>query len=379
MKKLLWIISVLTFITIVGVFVWWHTNVFISIDQPSPEYIANTSDTEETNRKTPPPATSPQNISLEEKIGQLFIIGHWTGNPVASTTNLISKHHLGGVIIMGNPDKASNTKEWTKFWQDASETPLFISVDQEGGAVTRYKEEGFIQTGQREITDTQTAYEVGYTRGKELANLGINMNFAPVLDSAHNPDSFMYERVFADRSNSATLAASMIDGMKVAGVIGVVKHFPGHDDTSDDSHHTLPVVNIESTELDDFVSPFTEIIKNNPPNVIMPAHVLFPKIDPLPATLSKFFLTDYLRNELGFSGIIITDDMSMDAIDTNWSSAAATVLTIEAGADIVLFAAEPKLVSDAIRAVMEAVKTNTLSEERINESYNRIMSLKKIY
>ena len=364
MKKLLWIICI--FVFTIGITMWWQTN--------------TTTDSVSQNQKndTGIVAEIPTDpIPLEEKIGQLFIIGHWIGTPIASTTELIVKHNLGGIIIMGNAEKTTTTKEWVDTWQDASKTPLIVSVDQEGGVVTRYKQENFTQTSQREITDSKTAYETGYKRGSELKSLGINMNFAPVLDSAKNPDSFMYERVFKNRAESATLAASMVKGMKAAGVTGVVKHFPGHDDTNVDSHFSLPIVDIPKNQLDDFTSPFIEIIKNNTPEAIMTAHVLFPKIDSLPATLSKFFLTDYLRTKLGFTGVIITDDMSMNAIDSNWSSTEASIKTIVAGADIVLFAAEPELVSGAIEAVKQAVKNGGISEKRVDDSYERIMLIKQ--
>ena len=377
MKKVFLVSSVL--IVIIGISAWWFlstpddTNP--STSKTNSNLTVSSNKIEEKIDKTTLP-TPTASVTLEEKIGQQFIIGHWIGTPIASTTELITKHHLGGVIIMGNADSATNTKEWIDVWQEASEIPLIISVDQEGGSVTRYQGDDFIQTGQREITDSDTAYKIGFKRGNELATLGVNMNYSPVLDTANNPDSFMYQRVFANRADSASLASEMIKGMKASGVTGVVKHFPGHDDTSDDSHFTLPVVNIEHSDLDGFVLPFTEIIKNNPPEAIMTAHVLFPKIDPLPATLSKFFLTDYLRNQLGFSGVIITDDMSMDAIDTNWQSDEASVKSIMAGADIVLFAAEPEKVITAIDTVINATKSKAISEERITKSYERIMILK---
>lgn len=321
-----------------------------------------------------PPATV---VSLEEKIGQLFIIGHWVDQPVASTTNLITKHKLGGVILMGQYDNASTTKQWVDIWQKVSSIPLIVSVDQEGGPVTRFKNKNFTLTGQKDIEDTNTAYRVGHARGQELASMGINVNLAPVLDSTDNPDSFMYQRVFKNRTQSATLAGGMLNGMKDAGVIGAVKHFPGHNDTDENSHHTLPTVNIKLSELDDYVSPFAEIIKNNSPSIIMTAHVLFPKIDPAPATLSSFFLTDYLRHQLGFDGVIMTDGMSMKAITSNWKTDTATVKTLIAGTDIVLFAAKPKLVENAIMAVKEAVNNGSLPKERIDASYNRIIKLKE--
>ncbi|MFM2381428.1 MAG: hypothetical protein RLZZ76_195 [Candidatus Parcubacteria bacterium] len=314
-------------------------------------------------------------IPLEEKIGALFMVGHWAHTPVASTTALLEKYHIGGVIIMSAPEDADEVAQWIAQWQKVASGTLLISIDQEGGPVTRLKGPSFTGTSQRKVTTATEAYALGKERGKELAALGINMNFAPVLDTAKNPESFMYTRVFPDVEKSATFANEMIRGMASQGVVGVAKHFPGHDDTADDSHHTLPTVQKTKEELALFTKPFAELIKSGQPKALMTAHVLFPKIDSSPATLSSFFLTDYLRNTLGFSGVVFTDDMSMDAIDTNYGLGPASVRALNAGADIVLFAAEPEKVIEGIRAVTDAISTDVLSEKRISESYERIMLL----
>jgi beta-N-acetylhexosaminidase len=152
--------------------------------------------------------------------------------------------------------------------------------------------------------------------------------------------------------------------MRKAGVIAVPKHFPGHDDTNVDSHVELPSVNINKAELQNFTTPFRTLIKDYPPAAMMTAHVLFPNIDDVPATLSPFFLTDYLRGELGFSGMIITDDMSMDAIDKNWGMAEATSKALEAGADMVLFAAEPEVIESVFSEVQNTVSSSTVAKRQ---------------
>jgi beta-N-acetylhexosaminidase len=322
-----------------------------------------------------PPEPSKPEIQLEEKVGSLFMVGHWAHTPVGSTTDLIRKYNLGGVIIMSAPDDVREILEWTKEWQAVASNTLLISIDQEGGPVTRLKGSQFTQRAQHELTTPAEAYALGKERGKELTKLGITMNFAPVLDSARNPDSFMYSRVFKDRARSATFANEMIRGMESQGVIAVAKHFPGHDDTDEDSHSVLPTVSISKEALDDFTLPFRELIKNGQPKALMTAHVLFPNIDTKPATLSSFFLNEYLRKTLGFNGVIITDDVSMDAIDTNYGLSSATVEALEAGADIILFAAEPEKVTEGIEAVNAAVTTGVLTKERITESYTRTIQL----
>lgn len=305
------------------------------------------------------------------QLGRLIMVGHFAGTPVASTTALIKELHVGGVIIMSAPKDTQEIKEWTAAWQVASDFPLLISIDQEGGPVSRLKDSDFTQTGQQEISTSEAAYQLGLTRGQELASLGINMNFAPVLDRAENKDSFMFSRTFPSTSNAPDLAASMYRGMEDTGVIAVAKHFPGHDDTRDDSHEVLPVVSVKKEELDGFTKNFRDYIVEAKPRALMTAHVQFPEIDSLPATLSYYFLTTYLRNELGFTGMIITDDMSMNAIDENWNTSEATLLSLKAGADMVLFAAEPEKARAALKAIKKAVIENDLYAEDVSEKISR--------
>ena len=167
------------------------------------------------------------------------MIGHWADTPVASTTELIRTYNLGGVIIMSAPDNPQDILSWTTQWNAVSNTPLLIAIDQEGGPVTRLKNADFIQTGQRDIHTIEEAETVGVTRGIELAELGINMNFAPVLDTARNPTSFMYSRTFPEDTDAALLSNALISAMASQNVTAAVKHFPGHDDTNVDSHLSL--------------------------------------------------------------------------------------------------------------------------------------------
>lgn len=322
------------------------------------------------------PSEPEQNVPLDTQVGQVFMIGHWADTPVASTTALIEQYQLGGVIIMSAPEDPNEILSWTKEWNAVSKTPLFIAIDQEGGPVTRIKHSSYIQTGQRNISTEAEAYSAGITRGTELDRLGINMNFAPVLDSAQNPSSFMYSRTFPEGTRPAELAGTMIRAMAEADVIGVAKHFPGHDDTNVDSHNELPVVPIEQNELAAFTKAFSDLITHDSPRALMTAHVQFPRIDPMPATLSEFFLTTYLRNELGYTGIIVTDDISMDAIDTHYTATEASVLALGAGADLILLAAEPASIETIFPYVYSQAETSKVLQEKIFDSYRRNVSLK---
>jgi beta-N-acetylhexosaminidase len=317
------------------------------------------------------------NNPSEVAISELFMIGHWTNSPVASTTELIQTYGFGGVIIMDAPANPLEIKSWVDEWNRASQIPLLIAIDQEGGPVSRLKGDEFIQTSQREIFDVNQAYEVGRARGQELAALGINMNFAPVLDTATEPDSFMFSRTFGNTAITADLAASMIAGMASKNIIAVPKHFPGHADTSDDSHTVLPVVEIDRNKLDSFTTPFRNLLADNPPKAIMTAHVLFPQIDNQPVTLSPFFLTKYLRDTLQYENVIITDDMSMDSIDQDQTSARATVMAFAAGADLVLFAAEPINAINALKAVDNALEADDSLRAKLALSVERVQKLRR--
>jgi beta-N-acetylhexosaminidase len=337
---------------------WWY----MTAESPLPDFQSD---------------TQTQATASDISVGEFFMIGHWTHIPTASTTALIEEYGFGGVIIMDTPENPTVISDWVAEWNAVSEVPLLIAIDQEGGPVTRLRQPGFTQTGQQEITTISQAYDVGVARGTELAKLGITMNFAPVLDTAYDPTSFMYSRTFRDSTNSAALAQAMIAGMQSAGVVAVPKHFPGHDDTSSDSHFELPVVDIAPHELDAFVQPFKELIATQPPKAMMTAHVLFPNIDELPVTLSPFFLQTYLRDTLGYQQVVITDDMIMDAIDLQWNTASATVLSLSAGADIILFAAEPTEAIGAYQAVFDTLKSDVEFAERLLQSQKRIKKLRE--
>jgi len=363
MKKFLIAITVLCF-------VGFSLAIAIPMIEPDPVVLQPTT-------QPAPQATLALEPSIESQLGQLFMIGHWAGTPVASTTALIKKYQLGGVVIMSAPENPQAIAQWVIQWNAVSDTPLFISIDQEGGPVTRLKGEQFIQTSQREIDSAMQAYAVGRKRGQELSQLGINMNFAPVLDTAKNPTSFLYSRTFSDTTKSSQLAAALVAGMRDSSVIGVIKHFPGHDDTSADSHAELPVVNISRDELNSFTQPFANTISQDPPIALMTAHVQFPKIDSLPATLSPFFLTTYLRGELGYTGLIVTDDMSMDAIDSYYNTNEASKLAIEAGANIILLAAEPTAIETVFPFLLTQKTSAPVLRDMIASSYQRIVTAKE--
>lgn len=318
-------------------------------------------------------------LTIEEKIGQLLMVGHWKQNYFQHTKNMLTLYKFGGVIIMDVDDKnVSTVPQWTQAWQETSTIPLLISIDQEGGVVNRLKTDPYTQTSQREIDSVDEAAAVGISRGAELAGLGINTNLAPVIDYSNTPDSFLYDRSFASSSQIGTLADALINGHSVSNVLAIPKHFPGHADTADDSHYVLPIVDITAAQFPEHVAQFSDLLATAEVDALMTAHVLFPKLDDeYPVTLSYEILSRQLRRDLGFEGVIITDDMTMGAITNQWPTNEAAVQAVNAGADIVLFAADPNAAMEAHTYMVAAVQDGELSEERVDESVTRILELKR--
>jgi beta-N-acetylhexosaminidase len=225
--------------------------------------------------------------------------------------------------------------------------------------------------------DPARAETMGRTIGAYLRPWGINVDFAPVADVSSGPE----DRVIGDRSFSsdggtaALMAGAMARGLAAEGVLPVYKHFPGHGDTSGDSHHEYVQSDKTWEEiLNCEMVTFKAAIRAGAP-MIMSAHVALPNVtgDKLPATLSHLMLTDKLRGELGFQGVIITDAMGMKAVSDRYSSGESAVMTLQAGADIVLM---PENLPEAFEAVLSAVENGTLPESRIDESVRRILALR---
>ncbi|MEC9490159.1 MAG: beta-N-acetylhexosaminidase [Halanaerobiales bacterium] len=330
-----------------------------------------------------------KNMSVEQKVGQLFQIGFSTPEVNDQVRDMIENYHIGGVIYFSrNIESPEQTAELSNKLQQLalkSEAgiPLFISADQEGGTVTRLTGAthfpGNMALGA--ANDQKLAAEVAESTAAELKNLGINMNLAPVLDVNNNPDNpVIGVRSFGeDPELVAKLGAAYIKGLQSGGVIATAKHFPGHGDTDTDSHLDLPIIKHQRSRLNRVeLYPFKKAIEAGVDS-IMTAHVYFPAIEKkkgIPATLSKSVLTDLLRKELKFNGLIITDCMEMKAIVETFGTVEGAVKTIEAGSDTVLVSHSYQKQKNAIEAVIEAVKSGRISEKRIDASVKRILKLK---
>ena len=350
-----------------------------------------------TNNGSKPPIIKPvdlvqkkvDSMTIDEKIGQLVIVGFDGYTLDNNISNLFKVHMVGGVILFSknveNSNGLFNLTNSLKTMNLQNKSPLFISVDEEGGRVSRMPNELKKLPSNEYIgrlNNSDLSYNIGKIIGQELKTFGFNMDFAPVLDINSNSNNpVIGNRSFG--SNPAIvnkLGIKTMDGIRDTNIVPVVKHFPGHGDTSVDSHVGLPLVNKTLTDLNDFeLIPFKEAIKNNV-DAIMVAHILLNKIDSAnPASMSKVVITDILRKTLKFQGVVITDDMTMAAILKYNDIGTAAVRSFNAGSDIILICHEYENELKVINSLKAAVQTKVIPEKRLNESVYRILKLKEKY
>jgi beta-N-acetylhexosaminidase len=274
-------------------------------------------------------------LTLQEKIGQMVIVGIEGEQISDSERQLIEENHVGGIILfkrnIQNANQMLSLINELKKTNSSNKIPLFLSIDEEGGKVTRMPDEINklpVSAKVGESSSPNLAFQIGEVLGQELNSFGLNMNFAPVLDINSNPNNpVIGERAFGTAPELVSkLGTQTMKGIQSQNVISVVKHFPGHGDTSVDSHVGLPSVDHDLDRLKSFeLKPFASAIQNGA-DAVMIAHISLPKIDANhPASLSQTVITDILRNELQFDGVVLTDDMTMGAIVNNYDLGEAAV------------------------------------------------------
>ncbi|WP_236916121.1 beta-N-acetylhexosaminidase [Clostridium sp. Cult2] len=329
------------------------------------------------------------NMTLDEKIGQLVIVGINGYTIDDHTKEIIEKYHIGGFTLFKyNISDENQTLELLNSLKKANSTnpiPLFLSVDEEGGRVSRLPSSFLKLPAARkigEINDRDISLEYGKIIGKRLKSLGFNMNFGPVLDINSNPKN----PVIGDRAFGSTIETVIENGIQVMkgtrseNIIPVIKHFPGHGDTDMDSHIDLPVINKDIKELEELeLAPFIEGIKQGVKG-IMVGHILFPELDnKYPATLSKEIITKLLREKLSFKGVIISDDMTMGAIIKNYTIDEAAVKFLKAGGDLLLVCHGYENHMKIIERIKEEVNKGTITPEELDEKVYRIIQIKEKY
>lgn len=330
-------------------------------------------------------------MNLAQKIGQLLVVGFDGIEVTKEIKHLIEHYHVGNIILFERNCKTPEqifklVQELQRIAMACNGVPLFVTIDQENGIVTRINEGVTVFPGSMAQSAGATLAEtemIAHYTGRGLSKLGINFNLAPSVDINNNPHNpVIGVRSFGETGEQvAKRAVAYIKGLQESGVIATAKHFPGHGDTNTDSHLALPTVTHDKARLDAVeLYPFKEAIKHGV-KAIMSAHIKFPAYEPddLPATLSYNVLTKLLRETLGFNGIVITDCMEMKAIDTHYGTAAATPMAIAAGADLVCLSHEMKKQIDAIQAIYTALESGKLTEARIDTSIQRLLAVKQQY
>ncbi len=322
------------------------------------------------------------NMTLEEKIGQLFMIAAYSNKSEAeenAVEKYISEYHIGGLIFFqGSPTRQA---QLTNRYQQASKLPLMIGMDAEWGIGMRldssisYPRQLLLGA----IQDDRIIYEMGQIIGQQLRRLGVHINFAPVIDVNNNPKNpVINDRSFGEvRENVSKKGIAYMKGLQSEGVLACGKHFPGHGDTDVDSHKDLPVINHLLNRLDSIeLYPFKQLI-NEGLGSIMVAHLSIPELDAtpnLPSTLSTKIVNGLLKEQMGFKGLVFTDALQMKGVTKYYDPGQVEVNAMLAGNDVLLFSEN---VPVGVKKVKEAIVNGKISEARLNESVRKILLAKK--
>lgn len=346
----------------------------------------------------PTPLPTLDDLSLEEKIGQMLCLGWGGGDSYlavnAQARRCMTELHAGGMIVMGRnvspahvkplpPIDAAGVRTMLDELQSLARVPLLIPTDQEGGRVARFGTEPFTRMPSAlaigRTGDATLAREAARITAQELAAVGVNWDFAPVADVNSNPDNpVIGDRSFGNEPGVVARAvAQQVRGYQSGGVLACAKHFPGHGDTALDSHFALPTLPFtkEQMQARELV-PFREAIASDTAS-IMTAHILFPALDAeYPATMSRAILTGLLREELGFDGLVVTDCLQMKAVADKWGTPHAALKAAQAGADILLICHTWEQQQGAYTILLDAARSGELPLERIDEAVGRVLAAK---
>lgn len=335
-------------------------------------------------------------MTLEQKVAQMFVItpdslANVKGATIFGNTskNAYSKYPVGGLIftsknLKGKAQTADMAAKMKAYAQEVTGLPLFVGIEEEGGSVTKIASAaGYGVTKVDKMSaigatgDATKAYEAGATIGSYLYDLGFNFNLAPVADISQNAENTaIKDRAFSsDPTVVTSMVLSILQGFDENNVYGVVKHFPGHGSTAGDSSSQVAEnsKNLEELRESDLI-PFQNLI-NAGVDFIMVGHISVPNVtgSMAPSSMSEYMITQILRKEMGFDGVVITDALNKKAITNTYDSATAAVTAIAAGADMILM---PSNFKEAYEGVINAVKEGSLTEEQINTAVVRIVKAK---
>lgn len=323
------------------------------------------------------------NMSDADKVGQLLMIGIHGKTLNDDAKFMLNEYRVGGIILFDrNMESKDQVKslitDINKTGKSAGLTPLFIGIDQEGGAVARMEDQLIKVPPAEELgkEPIEQAVSLAKQSGTELKDLGFNINFAPVADLG-----LTYGRSFSTNPDDVVRYASAVGkAYDEAGLWYSYKHFPGIGKTDVDLHADTSVVPVsKETLLNEDTKVFVDLIKQSKPNTyaIMVSHAMYPQIDPdHPSSLSKAIITDWLRKDMGYNGVVVTDDMDMGALAKHYTFGDMAVQSILAGSDILLVCHEYEHMQEAYNGLMKAVKDGRISKERLDESVKRILLMK---
>jgi beta-N-acetylhexosaminidase len=327
-----------------------------------------------------------EQMSVREIVGQMFVVAMGGTQPDYYVKKMIRERNIGGVLLFGyNMQSETQTKALTGALQELSmqtepAIPLFIAVDQEGGEVASApwvsRQPAAARVGAR--GDPAEAREIAEQVGGELRRAGVNTDLAPVVDTGSG--AAIGSRSFGENPQLvAQMGAAAVEGFESAGIVAAAKHFPNHGPATSDSHADLPVVDHDLRTLRSYdMPPFEAAIRAGVP-MVMIGHLLYPAIDPSrPASLSPEAIGT-LREELGFEGVVVTDDLAMAGATGDGSVAWAAVRAVGAGADLLIISSPPQEQADAYDAVVEAVESGEIPRERVEVSVERVLEIKESY
>ena len=333
-------------------------------------------------------------LPVEQKIGQLFFIGLAGTQIDAATRRFLMEISPGGVCLfarnIADPEQVRNL-----LGDIRTQLPVepFLSIDQEGGLVDRLRRIISPMPAANTIKTIEDARKIAAITAETLRILGFNMNFAPVVDvidaKRERVSNGLYSRAFAQNAEEAfELAESYLNSLQAGGCLGCLKHFPGLGASVTDSHEALPTVFLSEAEFFNIdLFPYQQFFKTGQVHSVMVAHAAFPLIDLqetdqkgrlLPSSLSGKFVSGLLRQNLGYQGLVLTDDLEMGAILKNYGVGEACKMAILAGQDMVAICADPKAVREGYAAITKAVADGEIGIERIDESLRRIASVKNL-
>jgi len=338
------------------------------------------------------PAIDVSSLSLEQRIGQLFFIGIPGAELDEATQQLIDNIQPGGVCLFArNIKELSQTRTLLDGLNSTVSVPPFLSLDQEGGRVDRLRRVMSPMPAASQLRNPEDARELGSIIGETTSLLGFNMDFAPVvdvIDEARNQlvNGLQSRGLGRSKEEVVEMASSFLGSLDEHGILGCLKHFPGLAAAQVDSHEELPVVPITDAELNDVdLYPYRELLAANRKISVMVAHAAYPntrlqELDDngklLPSSLSSRVVKTLLRDELNFKGVAITDDMEMGAIVRNYGMGEACKMAINAGQDMLAICASVDAIHEGYESVSKAVSQGSISEDRLNESVERILTLK---